>query len=139
MSLVTVDDFSTYLGNPDLDQVRAQFILDRAEELCLSIVSPLPDTATSVVLDVAQRAFAVPTAEQDQALGLYSEGVGPFGGTPGASGGGLWLTENNIRTLRRLAGQGGAFTVDTLPAGFTPTLPYWDTGAGWTGDWDSPA
>lgn len=137
--LVSVDEFSTYLNNPGLDPVRATFILHLAQTLCESIVLPLPDAARVVVLDVAERAFANPTATRDSALGLYAEGEGPFAsGSNGLVGGGLYLTENNKQMLRQLAGRGGAFTVDTLAASYKPTIPVWDTGATWSGTWDTP-
>lgn len=132
MSIVSPEDFGTYLGNDSLDQVRATYILDLAQTLCESIVSPLPTGAESVVLDVAERAFANPTATRDEGLGLYSEGLGPFSANaPGYSGGGLFLTQENKATLRRLAGKGGAFTIDTIPATAGQCLPWWDTGSSW--------
>jgi hypothetical protein len=139
VAAISPADLGEYLNETDLDATRAQFIIDQAQALCESIVTPLPDGAEAVVLDVAERAFANPTAVGGSELGLYSEGVGPFStSTPGTAGGGLWLTENNIRTLRRLAGKGGAFTVDTLAATYTPTLPIWDSANVFGGDWDSP-
>jgi hypothetical protein len=46
--------------------------------------------------------------------------------------GGLWLTRNDKATLRRLNGGGGAFTIDTVPAGAGEALPPWGTGTvGW--------
>lgn len=140
-SIVTLDEFQTYLNNFSLDTPRATLILDLAQTLCETIISPLPVGADIVILDVAERAYANPTNVRGS-VALYSEGEGPFSdSTPGSAGGGLWLTENNIKTLRRLAGQsGGAFTIDTLPADYAPALPVWDTAAGWTtgGTWDSP-
>lgn len=131
--IVSLDDFSTYL-NDELDDLRATQILTLAQKLCETIVSPLPDGAEIVILDVAQRAYANPTNVRNSELGLYSEGAGPYSdGTPGFTSGGLWLTANNISTLERLAGAGhgsGAFTVDMTPTGAGQGLPWWDTG-GW--------
>lgn len=127
--VVSVDDFALYLNNPDLDEDRAVFIIGLAQQLCESIVTPLPTGAATVVLDVAERAFANPTDMRGASPGLYSEGEGPFSdSTPGSAGGGLWLTTENKATLRRLAGGGGAFTIDTIPADFVPVLPPWDAG-----------
>lgn len=130
MSLpVTLEDFATYLNNPSLDEDRALMILDLAQVLCESIVTPLPSGAEIVVLDVAERAYANPT-NVGGGLGLYAEGEGPYNDvTPGTVGGGLWLTRNNKATLRNLAGKGGAFTVDMLPADAGTGLPWWDTGS----------
>lgn len=139
---VSLTDFATYLENDTLDTTRARFILDKAQQLCETIVNPLPAGADVVILDVAERAYANPTAVRGADLGLYSEGVGPYSTTtPGTVGGGLWLTENNKQTLRRLAGKGGAFTIDTIPATFTPSgQPWWDSGVYWpTSEFDTPS
>lgn len=134
-NLVSNQDFSTYLNNPAaVADARATFIIGLAETLCSSVVTPLPAGAEIVILDVAERAYANPVATRDQGLGLYAEGEGPFNdNTPGATAGGLFLTQENKATLRRLAGLGGAFTIDTTPATAGQNLPWWDTGVVWTG------
>lgn len=140
--LVSIDEFKLYLNNQSLDVDRANLILGLAQTLCESIVNPLPAGSDIVILDVAERAFSNPT-NVGGSIALYSEGEGPFNSsTPGTTSGGLWLTENNKRTLRTLAGKGGAFTIDTLSTSYTPSLPWWDAGAsvpGNAGDWDTPA
>lgn len=140
--LVSADDFALYLNNDAVKtDARAQFILDKSQQLCETIISPLPTGADIVILDVAERAYANPTNVHGS-IALYSEGEGPFSdSTPGAAGGGLWLTANNVKTLRDLAGQGGgAFTIDALPAGYTLSVPPWDSSGVWAGSgtWDSP-
>jgi hypothetical protein len=130
---VSASDLSTYLG-ATVDGDRAQLLVDLATQLCESIVSPLPDGADSVVLDVACRAYSNPG-------NVASQGAGPFPITYGAVGGGLWLTRQNKATLRRLAGSGGAFTIDTMPATAGTGLPWWETnawgfGVEWGTDWD---
>lgn len=115
---VSVADFKNYLDDQNVSATRAGLILGFATKLCESIANPLPAGAEVVILDVARRAYAVPP-----------EGVGPYAtiapGTMGA--GGLFLTRDNKATLRRLAGAGGAFTIDMLPANL-PALPPWDSG-----------
>lgn len=137
--VVSVDEFSTYLNNPNMDYDRAVLILGLAQKLCQTVVSPLPAGSDIVVLDVAERAYSNPTTTgRSSAASLYTEGEGLFSDvSPGTVGGGLYLTANNERILRNLAGAGGAFTIDTLPATFTPSLPWWDTSAA-DGGWDSP-
>lgn len=136
---VSVDDFALYLNNPGLDKTRAAFILAKAQQLCEVVVKPLPAGADVVILDVAERAFSNPT-NVSGSIALYSEGEGPFNSsTPGTTSGGLWLTQENKRTLRNLAGKGGAFTIDTLPVNAGTQLPWWDTGVTFAGDWDVPA
>jgi hypothetical protein len=131
---VSVDDFAVYINNPDLDRTRARSVLNRAQRLCETIVKPLPDGAEDVVIDVAERAYMNPTALQSQGLGFFDNE-----GTAATSVGGLYLTRENKATLRRLAGGGGAFTIDMTPAGAGQNLPWWDAGAVLSGDWDAPS
>jgi len=132
--IVDLDDFALYL-NDTLDESRAQFILDLAHEKCEVYLTPLPTTARSVVLDVAQRAYTNPTSVRSADLGLYAEGQGPYSdGTPGVTSGGVWLTAGNIQDLRHLSpSSSGAFAIDMTPADAGINLPWWDTGVVWTG------
>ena len=134
---VTPTDLGTYL-NATIDTERAQLLIGLATELCKSIVvnadGTLPDGADAVVLDVACRAYANPANAQSQTVGPYNASFGPVGG-------GLWLTRQNKATLRRLAGSGGAFSIDTLPATAGTGLPWWEInawgfGGDFGGDWD---
>lgn len=126
------EDLGTYLGTT-IDDTRAQLLIDMATKLCESIVSPLPDAADAVVLDVVTRAYTNPGMASQQGAGSFT--VAYAGGN-----GGLWLTRQNKTTLRRLAGQGGAFTIDTMPATAGQSLPWWDVAAsgpdGLGADWD---
>jgi hypothetical protein len=101
-------DLGTYLGT-DLDETRAQYLIDQATALCQSIVNPLPAGADAVVLDVAARAFVNPSNASSQGAGPYQVAYGP-------AAGGLWLTRQNKATLRRLAGGSSAFSIDPTPA-----------------------
>jgi hypothetical protein len=112
---ITSTDLGAYLGST-VDEDRATRLIDLATQLCQSIVSPLPDGSAVVVLDVAARAYSNPTSVPQQAAGPFSAGGAP---------GGLWLTRSNKSTLRRLAGSGGAFTIDTMPATAGSGLPWW--------------
>lgn len=129
---VSTTDLGTYLGQT-LDETRAQYLIDRATDLCLSICDPLPASADAVVLDVAARAYSNPS-------NVTQQGAGPFTANYGTVGGGLWLTRQNKATLRRLNGGGVAFTIDVAPA-TTPALPWWELnawgfGEGLSEDWD---
>jgi hypothetical protein len=114
---VQPEDLGIYLGELDIDLERAQKLLDLATSLCLSVVSPLPDGAEAVVLDVATRALNPRNAQSDTA--------GPYSMSFGAAAGGLWLTRQNKSTLRRLAGTGGAFTVEVGPSLGEWEYPPW--------------
>lgn len=115
--VVSFQDLSIYLGSDTLDQDRATLTLAAAQALCESVVSPLPQGAFAVVLDVAVRALSNPTGASQQA-------VGPFPVTFPV--GGLMLTRANERTLRRLAGSGGAFSINLLSGYAGPSVPVWD-------------
>jgi hypothetical protein len=135
-ALVSVDDFAVYLEDAGLDRTRARYILSLAQRLCETIVKPLPEGADLVILDVAQRAFANPANPRGGNGGFYAEGQGPYSDvSPGTAAGGLYLTRANETKLRQLAGTGGgAFTIDTMPAGAGTGLPWWDTAStGWFG------
>lgn len=136
---VPLSDFSTYLNDPSAaTSTRGQMILDLTHSLCQSVVNPLPAGSEVVVLDVAGRAYANPLEVGGQPA-FYAEGEGPFStNTPGISGGGLYLTQENKATLRRLNGSGGAFMIDTTPAGAGQNIPWWDNGSVLSGDWDTP-
>lgn len=135
-------DLATYLGvDPTkLDDDRATLMLQLAQDKCESLLSPLPDTALGVVLDVAARAYTNVTNAQ-------TESAGPFQVSHGAISGGMWLTRANMAELRRLGASSGAFSVDPTPADAGPTLVYpqipidpQDVYAGppFYGDWDWP-
>lgn len=137
LPLVSSDDLGTYLNVASIDAARADQILWLAQTLCESVVTPLPTGAEAVILDVAARAWVNPTNSQ-----TTSDTAGPFSETTSYSAvaGGLWLTRQNKAVLRRLAGSGGAFTIDAAPATAGTSLPWWDTGTvpyGY-GDYDRP-
>lgn len=87
---------------------RATQILGLAQDLCESVVSPLPMSARVVVLSVAARGFSNP--EQ-----VLTETVGPYTVQRGAAA--LFLAKSDMAMLRRSSGRGGAFSIETLAAG----------------------
>lgn len=109
-TIATTTDLDTFLGLGDsIDTARAQLLLDLVEDDAASVTTPLPATARGVILTAAARAYANPA-------GTASETVGSVSTTYG-TGGGMYLTRAERRTLRRLAGIGaGAFTIDPTPA-----------------------
>jgi hypothetical protein len=115
---VSASDLSTYLG-ATVDEDRAQLLVDLATN-CASRSSARCRTGRMRSCSTWPRAYSNPSNAQTQ-------GAGPFPITYGAVGGGLWLTRQNKATLRRLAGSGGAFTIDTMPATAGTGLPWWDT------------
>lgn len=116
MSLpVDADELRVYLNMDEIDQTRADLMIDQAVLLAESIVKPLPDAASAVVLAVAGRAYANPQ-------GIAYETVGPVSVQRPQAG--LYMTRDERRTLQRLAGRGGAFTVDPTPVDADPSVTW---------------
>lgn len=109
-----------YLNLTEVDDDRANLMIEQAILLAESIVSPLPDSAAAVVLAVAGRAYSNPQ-------GVAYETVGPVSVQRPQAG--LYMTRDERRTLQRLAGRGGAYTVDPTPADADPDVT-------WPVDWD---
>lgn len=105
--IATSTDLGTFLGNDSIDAERADLILEMAQDLCESIVSPLPATAKFVVLTVAARTWSNPEGDTTATVGPYAVTRAPA----------MYLTKSDKATLRRLAGGSGAFSIDTLPKG----------------------
>lgn len=114
---VTADELGLYLGLDTIDGDRADFLLEQALTLAASIVSPVPDTAKPVILAAAGRAYANPQGVTQETVGPYSVQRPPAG---------LYFTRPEQAILKRLAGRGGAFTIDPTPADVDPdvTWPY---------------
>jgi hypothetical protein len=115
---VTADDFATFLALDSVDTARAEYLIELATALCESVVSPLPAGSDAVVLDVVARVYVNPTSVTQDTVGPSAVGYSP-------GSGGLHLTRSNLRTLRRLAGYGGAFTIDVMPTTAGESLPEW--------------
>lgn len=131
----TAEDLALYLGLGEIDGGRADLLIQQAVALAESVVRPLPDQATAVVLSVAGRAYVNPQQ-------VSYETIGPMSVQRPSGSGGLYLTKADKAALKSLAGRGGAFTVDPTPAdadpsptypvedGFGPALEY-EPGWGW--------
>lgn len=112
---VTPEDLRVYLGLDAVDEARASLMIEQAVLLSESVVTPLPDAASAVVLAVAGRAYANPQ-------GIAYETVGPISVQRPQAG--LYMTKDERRTLKRLAGRGGAFTIDPTPADADPDVTW---------------
>lgn len=111
--VATPDDLALLIGSA-VDDARATLILELAQDLCETIVSPLPAAARATVLAVAARAFNNPMSATQIGLGSAYASLG----STGAGGvGGLYLSRQDKSNLARLAGRGGAFSIDMLPRG----------------------
>lgn len=122
----TPEQLALYLGLDAIEADRAELLIQQAVALCETVVRPLPEQATAVVLSVAGRAYINPTQVQ-------YETIGPMSVQRPSGSGGLYLTKADKAALKALSGRGGAFTVDPTPetADPSPTWPVDDTyGAG---------
>jgi hypothetical protein len=113
----TAEDLALYLGLAEIQGDRADLLIAQAVALAESVVKPLPDQATAVVLSVAGRAYVNPQQ-------VTYETIGPQSVQRPAGSGGLYLTKADKAALKSLAGRGGAFTVDPTPANADPS-PTW--------------
>ena len=110
-------DLELYLGlaSGTIDTERAYLILELAQSLCETIVSPLPDGAKGVVLAVAARAFNNVTSAHQMGIGSAQVSYGAPNSATGV--GGLYLSRSDKAMLRLSAGRGAAFSADLLPTG----------------------
>lgn len=113
----TAEDLGLYLGLEEVNGTRADLLIAQAVALCESVVKPLPDQATAVVLSAAGRAYVNPQQ-------VTYETIGPQSVQRPSGSGGLYLTKADKAALKALAGRGGAFTVDPTPEDATP-VPTW--------------
>jgi hypothetical protein len=113
----TAEQLGMYLGLPEIDGDRADLLIQQAVALAESVVKPLPDQATAVVLSVAGRAYVNPQQ-------VSYETIGPMSVQRPSGSGGLYLTKSDKAALKSLAGRGGAFSVDPTPATADPS-PTW--------------
>lgn len=103
----TSSDLGLFLELDTVNGPRATLILGLSRALAETVVSPLPAGAEGTVLSIAARVYSNPQ-------GLTTETTGPY--AVGRPAGGLYLTRDERRTLGRLGGRGGAFTIDPTPA-----------------------
>jgi hypothetical protein len=66
--IATPDDMTAVLGQP-VDEARAARLIELAQELCATIIDPVPASARSVVLDVAIAAYTNPAGVESEAAG----------------------------------------------------------------------
>lgn len=113
----TAEQLALFLALDQIDGNRADLLIDQAVSLCETVVRPLPDQATAVVLSAAGRAYTNPQA-------ITYETIGPMSVQRPQGSGGLYLTKADKAALKSAAGRGGAFTVDPTPATADPS-PTW--------------
>ncbi|MCY0962605.1 hypothetical protein [Streptomyces sp. H27-H5] len=119
----TAEQLGLYLGLGEIGGERADLLIQQAVSLCQSVVKPLPDEATAVVLSVAARAYVNPQQ-------VAYETIGPMSVQRPSGSGGLYLTKADKAALKSLAGRGGAFTVDPTPETADPS-PTWPVDDGY--------
>jgi len=112
----TAEQLGLLLALDTIDGNRADMLIEQAVNLALSVVRPLPDEATPVILAIAGRAYTNPTSASYQTVGPMSVQT--------TQPGGLYLSKSDKVTLKSMAGRGGAFTVDPTPATADPWASY---------------
>ncbi|MGY1439531.1 hypothetical protein [Streptomyces reniochalinae] len=110
-------ELALYLGLGEIEEARVELLIRQAVALCETVVRPLPEQATAVVLSVAGRAYINPTQ-------VSYETIGPMSVQRPTGSGGLYLTKADKAALKSLSGRGGAFTVDPTPETADPS-PTW--------------
>ncbi|MFE9382382.1 hypothetical protein ACFYMO_03960 [Streptomyces sp. NPDC007025] len=113
----SAEDLALYLGLDEIQGARADLLLQQATNLCLAVVTPLPDGAKAVVLSAAGRAYVNPQS-------VSYETIGPMSVQRPQGSGGLYLTKADKSALKSMAGRGGAFTVDPTPDTADPSPTY---------------
>lgn len=113
-------DLGVYLGKDiSADDPRAVLLLQLAHDRCEMYVSPVPAAAKGIELSVAARVYT--NATNAHQVGLGSGNVS-FGAQNSSTGiGGLYVSRQEQRELRKMAGRTGAFTIDLLPVSVAPT------------------
>ena len=117
--IATNVELALYLGEDAIDADRADLFLQLTQDLCETVVNPLPLLAKPVLLAVAARAYNNVTAAHRVTIGTAEVSYGTQYSQTGI--GGLFLARQEVRTLRRLAGRGGAFMIDMIPSPIPPT------------------
>lgn len=112
----TAEQLGLLLSLSEIDGNRADMLIGLATNLALSVVRPLPEEASAVVLGIAGRAYTNPTSASYQTIGPMSVQT--------TQPGGLYLSKSDKVTLKSMAGRGGAFTVDPTPATANPWASY---------------
>lgn len=113
----TAEELALSLDLAEINGARADFLITKAVNLCLTVVKPLPDEADTVVLSVAGRAYLNPGQ-------VTYETIGPMSVQRPSGSGGLYLTKADKVALKSAAGRGGAFTVDPTPEEADPSPTY---------------
>lgn len=118
--IATADELGVYLGDDAINTARAEQMLRLSQDLCETVVNPLPVQGKAVLLAVAARAYNNVTAAHRVTIGTAEVSYGTQYSSSGI--GGLFLARPEKATLRRLAGRGGAYTIDPLPLPLPPEV-----------------
>lgn len=111
--LATPADLGVFLGaDIAADDARAVLLLQLAHDRVESYVSPVPAAAKGIEITVAARAYTNATSAHQVGLGSGNVSFGAQNSSTGI--GGLFVSRQEQRDLRRMADRSGAFAVDLL-------------------------
>lgn len=127
--IVDPTDLGLFLNQPTIDVDRAAMVIGDAQDLCETILSPLPPTAAGIVRRVAARCYTNPSSAHS--MGIGSANVSYGSPSSAYSVGGMYLSRADKADLRRLAGRGGAFTIDPTATDAGTSLPPWSQNVTW--------
>lgn len=111
----TADDVALYLDIDNVNTGRAELFISQAMALAASYIDPVPPAGMAIVLGAVARAYT-------NAQGVTAETIGPYSVTRPT--GGVYFTKAETANLKRLAGKGGAYTIDPTPADIGEWFDY---------------
>lgn len=119
-------DLATLIGS-DVDTARATLLLELVTGHVTDaaggrVFDPVPPSVKAVALDVAVRAYDNPKGFASESLGAYS-----YSRDSASTRGGVYLTPDEKRTIRRAAGRTGLGTIELVrPLGVSDLIPAID-------------
>ncbi len=104
MDIITTTDLASYLRESSLDEAAAGLYVDLANGLVTDavgeeLVAPFPAVVRAVTLEAAARAYRNPEGASSESIDDYT-----FRRDNGTASGGVYLTDDEVSRLARLAG-----------------------------------
>lgn len=116
--IATAIELGTYLELDTVNTTRANLMLQLANDRLSLYVDPVPAKAKGIELAVAARVYTNVSSARQAGIGSAQVSFGAENATSGI--GGLYVSKNEARDLRRMAGRTGAFSIDMLAGPLPP-------------------